>query len=87
LKESIKIYFFLQRTCNKELLWVKHTEAQVVYPSAEDFNDNTTMARYSIMFHYTPELRDAYQGDTVLIWRRLQSGRQHESNLYHAVAE
>jgi hypothetical protein len=30
------------------------------------------------MFHYTPELRDAYQGDTVLIRRRLQSGRQHE---------
>ena len=49
-----------------------------VYPTAADFKDNTTMVRFSMMFHYTPELRDAYQGDTVLIRRRLQSGKQHE---------
>jgi hypothetical protein len=62
-------------------MWVKQKIVkEEVYPSAADFRDNTTMARYSIMFYYTPEAGDAYGGDPALIWRRFQSGRQHDSN-------
>jgi hypothetical protein len=54
---------------------VKHKDRRSeVYPTAEDFKDNTTMVQFSLMFHYTPEFKEAYRGDATLIRRRLQSG-------------
>jgi hypothetical protein len=63
------------RSCKKEPLLVKHKDRRSeVYPTTEDFKDNTTMVQFSLMFHYTPEFKEAYRGDTTLMRRRLQSG-------------